>query len=148
MLQRRDSGIRWKGIEEINLEKLLGVRKKAVEMIQVLRRQPFTEDPCVSELASQLPRRLPEVPEEGLPSLGVRSSPRGTDDRVDCIASCWREEGKKSIETLALKRVEVRQMSIKNLKPELRPVLPKIRDLPVIQTTRGSRVWDMRSWMR
>ena len=52
MLQRRDLGIGREGVQEVNLKKLLGIRKKTVEMIQVLRRKPLTKNASVPELTS------------------------------------------------------------------------------------------------
>ena len=65
------------------------------------------------------------MPKKGLAGLGVGRRPRRTDHGVDGVAGRGSEKGKEGIKTLTLRWVKMSQMSIKNLEPELRTVLPK-----------------------
>ena len=50
MLQRSHSSVGRQGVQEIDLKELLGIREQAVKVVQVLRREAFTQNTSVPEL--------------------------------------------------------------------------------------------------
>ena len=138
MLECRDTGVVREGVKESHLVEGPDVREEGHHVVQKLRRKPVANGASLASLRGILAGRAAKMAEQSLPGPGVRSDTWSPDDGVDRRASGGGEEGKKSVEAASLRRIEMREVGIENLKPELWSVFPEVRDLSLVEAT-GSR---------
>ena len=136
-MERRVTGVGGKSIKENNFLQDLQSLRQSADVVQELCRKHVTKRASLTELTGQLTRRTPEMAEEGLPRLGVRSPARRTYDGVDRRPGRGRQKRKKSFKTTTLSWSEVGQMGIKYVEPEFGLIFPEIGHLTVVEPPRS-----------
>ena len=105
-------------------------------MIQKFRGEFVAQGAGLAELSGLLSWSLTEVSKQGLPGPSVWSRSGGSDDRVNNSSGSRRQQRQQSVKTLTFGGSEVCKMSVEYPEPEVRLVLPEIRDLAFIQATK------------